>query len=99
MSGSCCMWCDMHPSQWNNDASVSSRENLWTIQRIKAVKDKIQQGKLKHAKDKLCVVDYPDWDFIDHSNYMLPQVHRDICLQKNVLEHFDDFLQYQVEKT
>jgi hypothetical protein len=44
MSGSCCMWCDMHPSHWNNDASVSSRENLWTIQRIKRFRIKFSKG-------------------------------------------------------
>jgi hypothetical protein len=44
MSGSWCMLCDTHPSQWNNDASVSSRENLWTIQRIKEGKDKFSKG-------------------------------------------------------
>jgi hypothetical protein len=28
MSGSWCMWCDMHPSQWNDNVSITSRETF-----------------------------------------------------------------------
>jgi hypothetical protein len=53
---------------------------------------------LKQAKDKLCVVDYPVWDFIEPSNYMLPQLHIKIGLTNNVLDNFYDFVEDQVEK-
>jgi hypothetical protein len=53
---------------------------LWTIQRLKEVKDKITGGELKQAKDKLGVVEYPIRDFIEPCNYMLPQLHVEIGL-------------------
>jgi hypothetical protein len=64
----------------------------------KEVQDKIQQGQLKQAKDKLGVVDYPVWDFIKPRNYMLPQLHIEIGLTNNVLDNFYDFIEDQVEK-
>jgi hypothetical protein len=57
------------------------------IQRIKEVNHKIQQGQLKQAKDKLGVVDYPVWDFIEPRNYKLPQLHIEIGLTSNVLDN------------
>jgi hypothetical protein len=99
MSGSWCMWCDSHPSQWNNDLSTDRENLLWTIQRLKEVKDKITRGELKQAKDKLGVVEYPIWDFIEPCNYMLPQLHIEIGLTNNVLDNFYDFIDDHVEKT
>lgn len=98
MSGSWCMWCDSHPSQWNNDLSTDRESQLWTIQKLKEVKNKITRGELKQAKDKLGVVEYPIWDFIEPDNYMLPQLHIEIGLTNNVLENFYDFIEDQVEK-
>jgi hypothetical protein len=92
-----CMWCDTRPSKWNDTVS-STRDNLWTIQRIKEVNDKISKGKLKQAKDKLGVVDCPVWDFIEPSNCMLPQRHIKIGLTNNVLDNFYDFVEDQVDK-
>jgi hypothetical protein len=53
MSGSWCMCCDAHPSQWNVDTS-RYKDSIWMIyRRIKELKDKITKGELKQAKDKL----------------------------------------------
>jgi hypothetical protein len=59
MSGSWCMWCDSHPSQWSDDHFTHKESLLWTIQRLKEVIDKITRGELKQAIDKLGVVEYP----------------------------------------
>jgi hypothetical protein len=53
---------------------------------------------LKQAKDKLGLVEYPIWDFIEPCNYMLPQLHIEIGLTNNVSDNFYDFIEYQVEK-
>jgi hypothetical protein len=50
LSGSWCMWCDTHPSPWNDDVSSNGESLLWTIQRLKEVKDKITHGELTQAK-------------------------------------------------
>jgi hypothetical protein len=68
MSGSWCMWRDTHPFQWNDDVLNNGESLPWMIQRLKEVKDKITRGELKQAKDKLGVIEYSIWDFIEPRN-------------------------------
>jgi hypothetical protein len=96
MSSFWCMWCSKHPSEWSN-SHPTSPEQLWTIQGLKAHKDKILLQKLKDPKDISGVVTYPVWDFIEPSHYIIPILHVEIGLVNNALDNFYNWVEDYIE--
>jgi hypothetical protein len=94
MSGSWCMWCQSHPSEWK---SLSRSFPLWTIELLKKPKDKIVTEKLKEPKAICGVVNYPIWDFIEFLNYIFPELHVKIGLVNNALNTFYAWVEDHVE--
>ena len=101
MSSCWCCWCTTHPSQWKTLHTAENRnkeEDMWTIEKLKQYKERIDRGELKEARDIKGVVDSPIWDFIEPSNFMFRQLHIEIGLMNNVLDNIYDFVAEQVEK-
>jgi hypothetical protein len=85
MSGSWCMWCHSHPSEWH---SFGQNFPCWTIESLKSHKDEVIHEKYKDPKDICGVVSYPVWDFVELSHYILPELHIEIGLLNNALDIF-----------
>ncbi len=94
MSGSWCMWCRFHPSQWNTYGQSSP---FWCINSLKSHKDKIIREKLKEPRDICGVVSYPIWDFVEPSHYILPELYIEIGLLDNALDRFYNWVEDHVE--
>ena len=94
MSGSWCMWCRSHPSQWSN---YGQSFPLWCINSLKSHKDKIISERLKEPKDICGVVSYPIWDFVEPSHYILPELYIEIGLLDNALDRFYNWVEDHVE--
>ena len=90
------MWCNAHPSTWQN-LDVTSEIVPWTIQRLIEQKNRLVRGEIKEARDAQGVVDYPLWDFIEPSHYVFPELHVEIGLVNNMVDSFYDFVEEQVE--
>jgi len=95
MSSSWCMLCTSHPSEWKHHPLSPS--NLWTIEKIKNHKERIDWKEVKEAREILGIVNYPVWDFIQPENFMFPELHAEIGLVNNVLDKFYSFIDDQVE--
>jgi hypothetical protein len=78
MSSSWCMWCTSYPSDWKHHP-VTPAEN-WTIKKIKHHKERIDRKEVKEARDILCTVNNPVWDFIESQNYIFPELHAETQL-------------------
>ncbi len=96
MSSYWCMWCNTHPSTWP-DLSTCSDAQLWTIDKMVEHRHRINQDNIKEPREICGIVDFPLWDFIQPFHYVFPQLHVEIGLINNVLDHFYDFVEEQVE--
>jgi hypothetical protein len=96
MSSSWCMWCTSHPSDWKHHPLPPAE--TWTMQKIIRHKQRVDRREVKEARDILGIVNDPVWDFIEPENYIYPELHAEIGLVNNVLEHFYGFVDDQVER-
>jgi hypothetical protein len=65
MSGSWCMWCKSHPSEWH---SFGKSFPSWMIESLKSHKDKIIRERLKEPREICGVVSCPVWYFVEPSH-------------------------------
>jgi len=96
MSSFWCMWCNTHPSTWP-DLSNCLDAQLWTLKQMVEHRHRINRENIKDPREVCSIVDFPLWDFIQPSHYVFPQLHVEIGLINNVLDHFYDFVEEQVE--
>jgi hypothetical protein len=83
MSSYLCMWCQLHPSQWqtfmeSSSAVLEEEKKMWSVDLYKETLQKIRNGELKEPREKRGVVGEVIWDFIELSNYIFPHLHFEI---------------------
>ncbi len=90
------MWCPLHPHEWTKLVPATPAVP-WTIQSLKAHRDKVVVQKLKEPKDISGVVMYPVWDFNETCHYVVPILHIEIGLVNNAVDNFYDWVEDDIE--
>jgi hypothetical protein len=90
MSSYWCMWCQLHPSEWqtfqrNPSAVPEEKKKMWTVALHKNALEIIINGQLKEAREKKGVVGQAIWPFIEPANFIFQHIYFEIGVVNMVL--------------